>query len=310
MEEKQEEKKKKRGGLITSILVAVIALLLCTSLFFGWQLSSSQDQVIVKEKDNQEKDSKITKLRATLKLTEDMLAESKTGEADKDEKLKAKEQEIMALKAKLDAFEKEGLGSPEDFAKIKVELWKLRSDIRELRKQNAELLAANEQLKSDVQQKAAKISGLEGDAKLTAAELAQTRAKATLGAKILGRDFQAEGVRQRRGGEKNTRNPRSVERLRLTFTLNENPIAKAGLKTIYLRALAPDNSVLSNGGSTFPFQGSSIQYTDKLDIDYANVDKDVFMYASPYTHTFVSGKYTLEAYMDGYLIGTATVELK
>jgi hypothetical protein len=77
-----------------------------------------------------------------------------------------------------------------------------------------------------------------------------------------------------------------------------------------LRALAPDNSVLSNGGSTFPFQGSSIQYTDKLDIDYANVDKDVFMYASPYTHQFVSGKYTLEAYMDGYLIGTATVELK
>jgi hypothetical protein len=310
MEANQEEKKKKRGGFLTSLLVALIALLLCTSLFFGWQLSSSQDQVVVKEKDNQDKTSKIAKLRANLKLTEDMLAESKTGEAEKDEKLLAKEQEIKALKEKLDAYEKEGIGSPEEFGKIKVELWRLRSEIRELRKQNAELLAANALLKEDVQQKSVKINGLEGDAKLTAAELAQTKAKANLGAKILGRDFQAEGVRQRRGGEKNTRNPRSVERLRLTFTLNENPIAKAGLKTVYLRATAPDGSVLSTGGSTFPFQGSSLQYTDKLDIDYANADKDVFMYASPYSHQFVSGKYTLEAYMDGFLIGTAVVELK
>ena len=310
MEANQEEKKKKRGGFLTSLLVALIALLLCTSLFFGWQLSSSQDQVVVKEKDNQDKTSKIAKLRANLKLTEDMLAESKTGEAEKDAKLIAKEEEIKALKDKLDAYEKEGIGSPEEFGKIKVELWRLRSEIRELRKQNAELLAANALLKEDVQQKSVKINGLEGDAKLTAAELAQTKAKANLGAKILGRDFQAEGVRQRRGGEKNTRNPRSVERLRLTFTLNENPIAKAGLKTVYLRATAPDGSVLSTGGSTFPFQGSSLQYTDKLDIDYVNADKDVFMYASPYSHQFISGKYTLEAYMDGFLIGTAVVELK
>jgi len=265
---------------------------------------------VIKEKDNQDKNSKISRLDADLKTTRELLEEAKTGEAEKDKELIAKAEELKVLQAKLDTYKNEGIGDIEDFRKIKAELWRLRSEIRDLKKKNAELLAANEQLQSEVQQKASKINGLEGEAKLTAAELAQTRAKANLGSKVLGRDFQAEGVRQRRGGEKNTRNPRSVEKLRLTFTLNENPIARAGLKTVYLRAIAPDGQVFTNGGSTFTFQGENRIYTERADIDYSNTDKDVFMYASPFSNTFVTGKYTLEAYMDGYLLGTASVELK
>ncbi len=310
MVENEEEKKKKKGGFLSSLLVALIALLLGTSVFFGWKLRNSEDQVVIKEKDNQDKNSKISRLAVDLKTTRDMLEEAKTGEAEKDKELIAKAAELNVLQAKLDAYKNEGIGDIEDFRKIKAELWRLRSEIRDLKKKNAELLAANQQLQSEVEQKASKINGLEGEAKLSAAELTQTKAKASLGAKVLGRDFQAEGVRQRRGGEKNTRNPRSVEKLRLTFTLNENPIAKAGLKTVYLRAVAPDGKVFTNGGSTFTFQGENRIYSERTEIDYANTDKDVFMYASPFSDAFVTGKYILEAYVDGYLLGTASVELK
>lgn len=310
MTEIDEEKQKKRGGFLTSVLIAVIALLLCTSVFFGWKLSNSQDEVVVKEKDSQDKQSKISKLMADLKNTEELLAEAKTGEAEKDKELNAKTEELKALQAKLLAFQNEGIGDIEDFRKIKAELWRLRSEIRDLKKKNEELLAKNQQLEAEAKQKESKINGLESEAKLTTAELAQQKAKASLGAKILGRDFQAEGVRQRRGGEKNTRNPRSVERLRLTFTLNENPIAKPGLRKVYLCATAPDNTLFTTGGSTFQFNGQSKLYTEAIDIDYTNSDKDVVIYASPMSKTFTKGVYTLEAYMDGYLLGTATVELK
>jgi len=310
MAEVDEEKQKKRGGFLTSILIAVVALLLCTSVFFGWKLSNTQDEVLVKEKDRSDVTAKYNKLKVDYDNTLDLLESSRTGEAAKDKEIDEKKAQLMEVLAKLEAFKNEGIGSIDELRSLKAQLWKMRNEIRELQKRNEELMAKNKELEADVQQKNSKISGLESDVKLTNAELAQQKAKASLGAKILGRDFQAEGVRQRRGGEKNTRNPRSVERLRLTFTLNENPIAKPGLKKVYLCAIAPDNTVFTNGGSTFPFNGQSKLYTEAVDIDYTNTDKDVVIYASPFSNTFTKGVYKLEAYMDGYLLGTATVELK
>ena len=59
MVENEEEKKKKKGGFLSSLLVALIALLLGTSVFFGWKLRNSEDQVVIKEKDNQDKIDRI-----------------------------------------------------------------------------------------------------------------------------------------------------------------------------------------------------------------------------------------------------------
>ncbi len=305
----EEEKRKKRGGFLTSALVATIGLLLATSVFFGWKASTKEELVNIKVQENKDQSSKYNKLMAELDKTSDLLESAKTGEAEKDSALIEKRKELEVLKEKLKEYS--DLGSVDEFRKIKAELWKLRSEIRDLKAKNALLMADVERLTTDVNQKNSKINTLESEGKLTAAELAQAKEKAKLGSIITARGFMAEGVRMRRGGEKITTNPKSTEKLRLTFTLNENLIASPGLRTIYLRAYAADGqTVYTNGGSTFTYKGTSQIYTERQEVDYRNQELDVFMYAQPFSTPYTKGVYKLEAYMDGNLLGTTTVELK
>lgn len=308
MENNEEEKKKKKGGFIMGALISVIALLLATSVFFGYKLSETENQVKIEMKKGEDNQQKHDRLLADLNKTKDLLEQAKTGDPAKDQELQAKSAELEKLREKLKNYEAEG--DIEYFRKLKAELWKLRSEIRDLKKKNEELLALNAKLTDENNLSKDKINSLNKDTK----DLKQTNlsleAQAKLGAKILARGMIAEGIRQRRNSEKVTHSPRNVEKIRVAFTLNANLAARPGMKTIYLRATAPDGQVFTNGGNTFTFEGRSITFSEKQDFEYKNQDLDVIMYASPYASQFVAGKYTLEVYMDGYLLGSSTTELK
>ena len=308
MENNEEEKKKKKGGFIMGALIAAIALLLGTSVFFGWKLSDTQNEVKTEMKKGEDNQQKHDRLLADLNKTKDLLEQAKTGDPAKDQELQAKSAELEKLREKLKNYEAEG--DIEYFRKLKAELWKLRSEIRDLKKKNEELLAMNAQLTDENGQAKEKINSLSAATKDLKQSNQALDAQARLGAKILARDIIAEGIRQRRNSEKVTHSPRNVEKIRVAFTLSATLVARPGNKTLYLRATSPDGQVFTNGGNTFSFEGRSITFSEKQEIDYQNQDKDVIMYASPFATAFVAGKYTLEVYLDGYLLGTAVTELK
>ncbi len=308
MENNEEEKKKKKGGFIMGTLIGVIALLLGTSVFFGWKLSETEHEVkaeLEKGKDNQEKHDRLL---ADLNKTKDLLEQAKTGDPAKDQELQAKSAELEKLREKLKNYEAEG--DIEYFRKLKAELWKLRSEIRDLKKKNEELLALNAKLQDENGQAKTTISSLNSTTKELKTSLQSAADQAKLGARILARDMVAEGIRQRRNSERVSKNPRNVEKIRFAFTLNANLVARPGMKTIYLICTAPDGTKFTNGGNTFTYEGKTITFSERQDVDYQNRDLDVIMYATPYATQFVAGTYTLEAFMDGYLLATASTELK
>ena len=134
--------------------------------------------------------------------------------------------------------------------------------------------------------------------------------KVAMGSVLTAYKIAVEGVRGKK--EKVNNKASRVEKLRLCFTLSENPIAKAGNKTVYVRIVGPDGKVLTKGrGDEFEFEGGQMTYTLSKDVEYNNVQiEDLCLYYQAPTTKFQAGKHTAEIYIDKALIGTAAVTLR
>ena len=134
--------------------------------------------------------------------------------------------------------------------------------------------------------------------------------KVAMGSVLTAYKIAVEGVRGKK--EKVNNKASRIEKLRICFTLSENPIAKAGNKTVYVRIVGPDGKVLTKGrGEEFEFEGGSMTYSISEDIEYTNEQiEDLCLYYLAPTTKFVSGKHTIEIYIDKALIGTAAVSLR
>jgi predicted nuclease with TOPRIM domain len=101
-----------------------------------------------------------------------------------------------------------------------------------------------------------------------------------------------------------------IEKIKVCFKILENAVALAGTKTIYLRISRPDDVILSSPeAGMFDFEGQSLAYSAKRDLDYENKDIDICIYWDK-TEELIPGTYIINLYAEGYDIGTATFILK
>jgi len=93
------------------------------------------------------------------------------------------------------------------------------------------------------------------------------------------------------------------EKLRICFTLRENPIATAGKKTVYLRVIRPDSLVItSSPDNLFDYNKSKMIYTASREVDYINQDVDMCIFVNN-SADFILGNYRAELYLEGNIIG-------
>jgi myosin heavy subunit len=96
-----------------------------------------------------------------------------------------------------------------------------------------------------------------------------------------------------------------IDKLKLVYTLLDNPLTKEEPKDVYVRLLDPDGAIVSdmaNGSGTFTVDGNETVYTTKQTVDYDNEGKKVELtYARGIRYK--PGKYTVELYAEGFKIG-------
>ncbi len=101
-----------------------------------------------------------------------------------------------------------------------------------------------------------------------------------------------------------------IEKIRVCFTIRENPIASSGYKTVYLRITRPDDVVLANAlEDLFELEGEQIAFSANRTLDYMNQDIDVCIYWNN-NGQLIPGTYTLQLYLEGVEIGSTTLLLK
>jgi hypothetical protein len=96
-----------------------------------------------------------------------------------------------------------------------------------------------------------------------------------------------------------------LDKIKLVYTLLDNPLTKEEPKDVYVRVLDPSGAVVSdmaNGSGTFNVDGNETIYTTKQTVNYTNNGKNVELL---YTRgiPYKAGKYTVELYSEGFRIG-------
>lgn len=105
---------------------------------------------------------------------------------------------------------------------------------------------------------------------------------------------------------------KKLDKIKLTYTLLDNPLTKEEAKEVYVRVLDPNGAVVSdmaNGSGTFNVDGNETIYTTKQTVNYTNNSQNVELLYSrgiPYK----PGKYTIELYSEGFRIGAGEFAIR
>ncbi len=162
----------------------------------------------------------------------------------------------------------------------------------ELRAENQEIKTQNEQLHSQVQEVSAKNENL--NARMTLAEKLNVTGVSLMALKKNGKE------------EKNVT---KAKQLMVTFTIPQNNSTPVGPKSIFVRILNPEGSLLG-GSSSFPFEGRTLSATAHKTVEYAGEEiSGVRLYWDINT-TLNPGDYTVEIFCDNYRLASRHFTLK
>lgn len=130
--------------------------------------------------------------------------------------------------------------------------------------------------------------------------------KVEIASVIQAKDIAAVSLNKKR---KETTRLSLLDKLRICFTLRENPLAKAGPKEVYMRVIRPDSLVItSSPDNLFDYKGSKIIYSASRSVDYINQDIEMCIFLDN-TGDFIGGNYSVELYLEDNIIGRTTFML-
>lgn len=198
------------------------------------------------------------------------------------------------------------------YAKLKTEVYLLRSEISKLKAKNQALISENARLKNENQKLGTDLQGANSNIADLEDAKSSLEGKVALGKRLQTFERIAEGIKVRRNGEeKSTNRARRSDKIRVAFTIGKNEIADAGEVDLYLRVIDSDDRVVSEGGNEFNYKNESLIYTTKSSIEYQNAATDVIMYANKIgIKPFTEGLYKVQVYTESEMILVETFTLK
>jgi Tfp pilus assembly protein PilN len=130
--------------------------------------------------------------------------------------------------------------------------------------------------------------------------------KVTVAAVIQAKDINAVTLNKKR---KETTRINLIDKLRICFTLRENPIAAPGEKEVFMRVIRPDSLVITTSpDNLFDFNGNKLVYSASRLVDYMNQDIEMCIFMDN-TGDFIVGTYSVELYLENNIIGRTTFAL-
>jgi regulator of replication initiation timing len=130
--------------------------------------------------------------------------------------------------------------------------------------------------------------------------------KVEIASVIQAKDIVATSLNKR---QKPTTKINLLDKLKICFTLRENPLAKAGPKNVYMRVLRPDSLVIATSpDNTFDYKGNKLVYSANRNADYMNQDIEMCIFLDN-TGDFIIGNYSVELYLEDNIIGRTTFML-
>lgn len=288
------EQPKKKSAPIAMIFTTVIlaaALIFLVVMYFDQKNKMVEIETVL----TQEKDSLANELRLmvhgydTLKTDNDTLMSNL-------QKEKKRIQQLLTLNA----------SNVQLVKKYRAEIGTMREIMKGYIVQIDSLNTLNQQLVAEntgIKQQISEVQNT--NVELTKAKEELTT-KVTAAAVIQAKDINAVTLNKKR---KETNRLAVIDKLRICFTLRENPIAAPGEKEVFMRVIRPDSLVITTSpDNLFDFNGNKLVYSASRLVDYMNQDIEMCIFLDN-TGDFIVGTYSVELYLENNIIGRTTFAL-
>jgi predicted nucleic acid-binding Zn-ribbon protein len=293
-----EQQKKSYAGYKLVILLLVVGL---AGLTF-WYVRESNEWQEINQQISDERDEISEKLSNMLLKYDDL----KTTNSAINQELETEKAKIQTLLREITSNKKMHYAEIRQYEKETNTLRDImRSYIHQIDSLNTlsqKLLAENREVKQNLQ------SSQEENLKLSK-EKENLSSQVEKGSILKVRNIEASGLNSR---NKDTYSASRSKKLRACFTINENAIAKAGSRFVYIRIIGPNEALLTNSDSegVLEVQEQKLAYSAKREVDYQNQDLETCVFFDAKDMKLIKGGYTVEVYIDGNLSGSGQFLMK
>jgi peptidoglycan hydrolase CwlO-like protein len=295
-----------KGYKITiGIMAAVIAVLLWLLLF-----TNEKVKVVTTEKESVE--AERVELQSEFDSLMFQYDQIKAEYGDLTDSISVKDSIILANAQEI----KRLLAKTSDYNRIKRKLNYLRSIQQSYVDQLDSLYTVNHELEQKLDVANKTIQKEKTRAQTLSKEKEELSQKVEAGSvirayNVKGTAYHLKGTKRR---EVETMKARRVDRIKICFTLAENPVAEPGKRTVYLRIARPDGQIIRRGDGdeySFMYDGKKLQFTMKKEIDYTNKMMSMCLkWDKRSDDPAMKGTYDVSVFMDGEKIGSSSFVLE
>ncbi len=293
--------------------IIIILILLGSNGIFIYNYFTTDKKLVKTEEELFATDSVRLQVEKLLNETEDELDLYKGKNSELDAFLKEKNDSLQEYADRIQVLLRQNRLSKDQLEEALAEIDQLRYYKRKYLNQIDSLSTAidklhreNSSLKQNIDQEKRKNDDLN-------MENIRLTNKVAIGAKLKTNSIFITGIKMRNNGkERETIKISQIEKLKISFNLEENYVTETGQKDIYLKIIGPEGATLYNeaaGSGTFKYQGTESLYTMKASFEFKQEGQPLNIYWAKGSD-YAAGKYKAELFCDGFLIGSSEFTLK
>lgn len=286
------------------VYIGTIVVLVAVLGYMAYLLNQKNETIVYIDR---EKNAIMDERDVLLVDLENMKMSYDTLQTDNEE-MQAK---IDEQQAELEALVKKARNKDYDIKKLKAEAETLRTIMKGYIHQIDSLQQANDRLLAENEAERARANQAESRSQELESDLTKRNEIISKGSVLSTGGFSNTGINLRSSGKQvDTESAKRTEMIKSCFTVRKNAIVKPGAKTLFLRIIGPDGSVLSGKDSgSVNVDGKQESISVSREIDYQNQDTDVCVYYTAQGE-LKKGNYKIYIYESNNLIGQTDLVLK
>lgn len=305
----QNEEKDKKSRLYL-FLVIVALLLVNGALIFNLLKQGKEIETV--EQQNEDLTAEKLELENALDGLNLELTEQKGANQRLDSIIGVKEQLLAEQKEQIRRALQNNQLSRAQISKLKEKIRDLNGLVARYEYEVDSLSKETDYLRDEVYARDKEIERHKREKDEIASDLSKANTQLDIAKRLEVQNITAVGVKMKSRSEKELSKLSRIDKVKVEFTLDNNPVADKESKTCYLQIVTPDKATLHDGqrgSGSFMYEGLQSLYTAKQNFTFSNSNENLLFYwdKSP---AMTVGTYTVNVYCEGVKIGSTTFTLK
>ncbi|MEO6329773.1 MAG: hypothetical protein ABIO55_12610 [Ginsengibacter sp.] len=297
------------GNNTRNILVGILVVaLLGTWGYIIWDKSKNKEEKEQLTTQVVNADSSKNELQRELNEAAMRLDMLKTTNSRADSLMKTKDNDIQALRSRVQTILNKENATAAELAEARGLINQLKGNIEnytaEIEKLQGEKIQLTEEKRMVTQER----NMVKKNYDSAQGVIKDKEDVIDIGSTLHASNFSIIGVKERSNGtEKETTTAKKVDKLRISFDLDENRITQSGPKDIFVSITAPDGTPIAiqalGSGMFVTREGIERQFTQKVQVDYKQGEKQQVNVEWKPDNSLQTGNYRIEIYNNGFKIG-------